>query len=98
MSWISVRVWPTFLKYADDHRVERLLDEPLDVAEALDDERRLAVVDVHDDRERQRRLERVLRDQRDLGQVLVEAGASPISPLVHFRMKFVVGTMMTLPA
>ena len=61
------------LEVRRDHRVERLLDEPLDVAEALDDERRLAVVDVHDDRERERRLEGVLGDQRDLGEVLVEA-------------------------
>ena len=79
ISWISVRVWPMFLKYADDHRVERLLDQPLDVAEALDDERRLAVVDVHDHRQRQRRLEGVLGDQRAPRSGSRRTGASRLS-------------------
>ena len=60
------------LEVGRDHRVERLLDQPLDVAEALDDQRRLAVVDVHHHRQRQGRLEGVLGDQRHLGEVLVE--------------------------
>ena len=59
------------LEVGGDHRVERLLDEPLDVAEPLDDERRLAIVDVHHHGQGQRGLEGVLRDQRDFGQVLV---------------------------
>jgi len=37
----------------------------------LDDKRRLAIVDVHDHGQRQGGLEGVLRDQCDLGQVLV---------------------------
>ncbi len=60
------------LEVGRDHRVEGLLDQLLDVAEALDDQRRLAVVDVHHHRHRQGRLEGVLGDQADLGQILVE--------------------------
>jgi hypothetical protein len=60
------------LEIGADHRVQGLLDQLLDVAEPLDDQRRLAVVDVDHDRDRQGRLERVAGDQRHLGQVLVE--------------------------
>lgn len=63
---------PDVLEVGRDHGVERLLDELLHIAEALDDQRRLAVVDMDDHRERQERLEGVLGDQRDLGKVLVE--------------------------
>ncbi len=59
------------LEVGRHHRVERLLDQPFHVAEALDHQGRLAVVDVHDHRQRQRWLEGVLGDQRDLRQVLV---------------------------
>ena len=38
------------LEIGRDHRVERLLDQALDVAEPLHDQRRLHVVDMHDDR------------------------------------------------
>ena len=64
------------LEVGRDHRVERLFDQLLDVAEALDHQRGLLVVDVDHHRERQRGLEGILGDQRDLGQVLVKAGAS----------------------
>lgn len=60
------------LEVRGHHRVERLLDEALDVAKALDHQRCLAVVDMDDHGQRQARLERVLRDQIDFGQVLVE--------------------------
>src|SRR5262249_39826115 len=40
------------LEVRGDHRIQRLLDEALHVTEALHDERRLAVVDVHHDGER----------------------------------------------
>ena len=56
-----------------EHRVERLGDQLLDVAEPLDDARRLLVVDVHDHRERQRRLVGVLGHQVDRPQALVVA-------------------------
>ena len=65
-SSISVLVWRDVLEVGRDHRVERLLDQALDVAEALHDQRRLHVVDVHHHRERQQRLEGVLGDQADL--------------------------------
>ena len=38
----------------------------------MDDQRCLAVINVDDDRQWQRRLEGILRDERNLGQVLVE--------------------------
>jgi hypothetical protein len=60
------------LEEGADHRVERLFDQLLDVAEALNDHRRLLVIDVHDDGERQRRLERVLGDERYLRKIFVE--------------------------
>ena len=68
------------LEVGAHHRIERLLDQLLHVAEALDDHRRFLVVDVHDDRERQRRLEGVLGDQRDLRQVLVQLHRSDFAP------------------
>ena len=55
------------------HRVERLRDQLLHVAEALNHARRTLVVDVHDDRQRQQRLVRVLRHQVDRLQTLVVA-------------------------
>ena len=42
------------LEVGAHHRIEGLLHEALDVAETLDDEGRLAVVDVHDHRQRRR--------------------------------------------
>ena len=56
-----------------EHRVERLRDQLLDIPESLDDIRRLLIVDVHDDRQRQARLVRVLRDQVDRTQAFVVA-------------------------
>jgi hypothetical protein len=50
-------------KVRGHHRVKGLFDQPLDIAESLDNERRLTVVDMHDDRERERRLEGVLGDK-----------------------------------
>ena len=55
------------------HRVERLRDQLLHVAEALDHARRTLVVDMHDDRQRQQRLVRVLRHQVDRLQTLIVA-------------------------
>jgi hypothetical protein len=72
-SWIKRARLPHVLEVGRHHRVERLLDQALHVAEALHHQRRLAVVDVHHHRQRQRRLERVLGDERDLGEVFVEA-------------------------
>jgi hypothetical protein len=68
------------LEVRGDHRVERLLDQALDVAEALDDERRLPVVDVDDDRQRKRGLERVLGDEAHFGEVLVVAMLAGLVP------------------
>ena len=56
-----------------EHRVERLRDQLLDVAEALDDARRLLVVDVDDHRQRQQRLVGVLGHQVDRAQAFVVA-------------------------
>ena len=56
-----------------EHRVERLRDQLLDVAEALDDARGLLVVDVDDHRQRQHRLVGVLGHQVDGAQALVVA-------------------------
>ena len=60
------------LEIRRDHGVKRLFDEALDVAEALDDQRRLFVINVNDNRKRQGGLERVLGDQRDFGEVFIE--------------------------
>ena len=68
-----VFLWATSRKYGAEHRVERLRDQLLDVAEPLDDARGLLVVDVDDDRERQGRLVGVLGDQVDRPQALVIA-------------------------
>ena len=54
------------------HRVECLLDQAFDVAESLDDERGFLIVDVNHHRKRQGRLERILGDERDFGQVLIK--------------------------
>ena len=56
-----------------EHRVERLRDQFLDVPEPLNDVGRFLIVDVHDDRERQARLVRVLRDQVDRTEAFVVA-------------------------
>ena len=55
------------------HRVERLGDQLLDVAEALDDVRGLLIVDVDDDRQRQGRLVGILGHQVDRAQAFVVA-------------------------
>ena len=60
------------LEVGRNHRIERLFDEPLDVTETLHHERRLHIVDMHDDGERQHRFERILGDQRHFRQVLVQ--------------------------
>jgi hypothetical protein len=64
--------WRDVLEECADHRIEGLLDQLLHIAEALDDHRRLLVVDMHHHRERQRRLERVPGDQRDFRKVLIQ--------------------------
>ncbi len=56
------------LEECADHRVERLFDQFLHIAKALNDHRRFFIVDMHDG-ERQRRLERILGDQRDLRKI-----------------------------
>ena len=56
-----------------EHRVERLRDELLHVAETLDHARRPLVVDMHDHRQRQQRLVRVPRDQIDRLQAFIVA-------------------------
>ena len=64
------------LEIARHHRVERLLDELFHIAKALHHHRRFAVVDVHDNRQRQLRLERIFGDERDFAQIAVEAGTT----------------------
>jgi len=53
------------LEVSRHHRVEGLLHQFLDVPKALDHQRGFLIVDVNDNRKRQRWLERVLGDQRD---------------------------------
>ena len=60
------------LEVSGHHRVEGLLDQFADVAEALDHQGRHLVVDVDHHRQRQVRLERILGDQGDLRQMLVQ--------------------------
>ena len=94
-SWIRVLL-ADVLEVGAQHRVERLGDQLLDVAEALDDLRGLLVVDVDDHRQRQHRLVGVLGHQVD-GEALVVAVGSGL-PGIQCRTKLVVGTRMTLPA
>jgi hypothetical protein len=49
-----------------------LFHQFFDIAETLDDEWRLLVIDVDNDRERQGRFEGVFGDERDFAQVFVE--------------------------
>jgi hypothetical protein len=67
------------------HRVERLLHQFLDVAEALDHERGLLVVNVDDHRKRQGRLERILGDERDFAQVFIELVRACLPLRIHFK-------------
>ncbi len=43
---------PDILKIGRNHGIKGLLDQPLDIAKALDNERRLPVVDMHHHRQR----------------------------------------------
>ena len=64
------------LEVRGDHRVEGLVDEHLDVPEALDDQGRFAVVDVEDHGQGQGRLEGVFCDEvhlDEVGVVVVDA-------------------------
>ena len=56
-----------------EHRIEGLRDQPLDIAETLDDARGPLVVDVNDHRQGERRLVGILRHQVDRFQALVVA-------------------------
>ena len=80
-----------------EHRVEGLRDQLLDVAEPLDHPRGLLVVDVHDHRERQRRLVGVLGDEVDRAEALVVAMVLG-RPVTQWSTKLVVGTRTMLPA
>ena len=64
-------------------RIERLRDQLLHVTEPLNDARCTLVVDVNDDRQRQRRLVGIPRDEVDRTQVLVVAVSlrSPRDPV-----------------
>jgi hypothetical protein len=77
---------PDVLEVGRYHRVQGLLDKSLDVAEPLDDQRRLSVVDVHHDRQGQGRLKGVAGDQRHLGQILIQL-VGPADVAVPFEDK-----------
>ena len=64
------------------HGVQGLLNQALDIAKALDDQRGFLIINVDDDRERQGWFERIFGDQRDFGQVFIivmgaDFGADP---------------------
>ncbi len=78
------------LEVGRNHRVEGLFDQLLDVAEALDHQRGLLIVDVDHHRKRQGRLEGILGDERDLRQVFIivvraDLGADPFQDDVGGR-------------
>ncbi|MPM51626.1 hypothetical protein SDC9_98376 [bioreactor metagenome] len=53
-------------KIRRNHGIQRLVNQHLDVAEPLNDQRRFFIINVHDHRQRQGRLEGVLGNQADL--------------------------------
>ena len=60
------------LEVSRNHRVEGLFHQFFDITKPLDNERGFLIINVDDHRKRQGRLERILGDERDFGQVLIK--------------------------